>query len=49
MSFSPVAPTGNQVLSHTIQYERGRYRVSGANRMELGAFATFAAARLGGG
>ncbi|WP_237482622.1 hypothetical protein [Lichenibacterium dinghuense] len=48
LAFSPVTFSGDRVLSHTIRFERGRYRVRDADGADLGAFATFAAASRAG-
>lgn len=48
LAFSSVHFSGDKVLSHTIHFERGRYRVRGADGTELGAFATFAGASWAG-
>ncbi len=48
LAFSPVDAVGVPQRSHTIRYERGRYRVRGADGAELGAFATFASASRAG-
>ena len=48
LAFSPVCVSGERVFSHTIRFERGRYRVHGADGTDLGAFATLAAAERAG-
>ena len=48
LAFSPVHFSGDKVLSHTIHFERGRYRVRDADGSDLGTFATFGAASRAG-
>ena len=48
LGFSPVDEAGGRALSHTIRFARGRYRVTGADGADLGAYATFAAASRAG-
>ena len=48
LAFSPVMFSGDKVRSHTIRYERGRYRVRDADGTDLEAFATFAGASRAG-
>lgn len=48
LAFSPVHFSGDRVLSHTVRFERGRYRMRDADGTERGAFATFAGASRAG-
>lgn len=49
LAFSPVMVSGNPVLSHTIRFDRGRYRVRDADGPDLGPFATVCGKSRGAG